>query len=1102
MSRLRWLWLLLLVPVAFGLARLRFDVEILDLLPGDSPVVQGLKLYQRNFSNARELVITIAAPSAEQAETTARQLAGTLKADARINAVITWQPPWQERPEQSTELIAALWLNQPPDQVAELTRRLAPDNLRPLLAGARERLATSFSAQDIGRTAYDPYGLMQLPAAASTGSGMFGDGQQLFASDDGRFRLVFVQARDDLKSYKECVKWLASVQAVVATWREREGLPAEVRIEFTGRPAFVAEIGGGMERDLAGPSLGTLAVIALLFYLAHRRIVPLLWLIALLVGTLAVTLALGGLVFGTLNVVSLGFASILLGLAEDFGIVLYQESRSHPELSVAEVRRLAMPGILWSALTCCGAFALLNLSGLPGLAQLGSLVACGVGVAAVVMLLFYLPPLCRNRPSALPRDASHSVVEARMTHPLPSRRAWFLTGAALMAALVALVVRPPAFDRSPDALKPKHSRAYAAVEEIKRRMASPAEPVWVLVEGRDEAEVARRLAVVEPALLQAASNRLIASFNLPTSLWPEPRHQAQNRPLLQSLVSRREELLRVAKAEGFTDNALVMTRAMFAAWDRALAQPGVHWPTNDASRWVLDKVFVRRPVELLALGMVYPQGKQRAVAGELFASLTAALPTEGVRVSGWELLGPTMAERVLDELPTVFLPILALVTLTLWLAFRSFKEMLLSLAAQVFSFLLLLLVMGVAGWRWNMMNLMALPLLLGMGVDFAVHTQLALRRHGGDTAAVRGSIGRALLLAGSTTVAGFGALMVSSNAGLSSLGKVCGVGILCALVTSVFLLPAWWTSLIGQTAKFPGENSSGSDRAPSRFYGPGAWRLALCCVRVLPAPVASGFARSLAVLYRVCAPRRCAIVVENLLPVFDGDRAAAEHAARRLFSQFARKLCDLWRYEGGASVNDLFGELTGWEHFQAAQSRGRGVLLVTPHLGNWEFGAPLLARRGVKLLVVTLAEPGEGLTAMRQAARARWGIETLVIGDNPFAFVEIIQRLETGATVALLMDRPPAASSVPVELFGRPFCASVAAAELARASGCALLPVYLPRVGDRYAAHIRPEVAYDRRALGDRDARRALTQQIMRAFEPAIRQHPDQWYHFVPVWSR
>ena len=58
---------------------------------------------------------------------------------------------------------------------------------------------------------------------------------------------------------------------------------------------------------------------------------------------------------------------------------------------------------------------------------------------------------------------------------------------------------------------------------------------------------------------------------------------------------------------------------------------------------------------------------------------------------------------------------------------------------------------------------------------------------------MRRTIGRALLLAGTTTVAGFGSLAFASNAGMASLGKVCGSGIACSMVIAVFLLPAWWS---------------------------------------------------------------------------------------------------------------------------------------------------------------------------------------------------------------------------------------------------------------------------------------------------------------------
>ena len=283
------------------------------------------------------------------------------------------------------------------------------------------------------------------------------------------------------------------------------------------------------------------------------------------------------------------------------------------------------------------------------------------------------------------------------------------------------------------------------------------------------------------------------------------------------------------------------------------------------------------------------------------------------------------------------------------------------------------------------------------------------------------------------------------------------------------------------------------------FYRSTFWRLGMGIAGQSPS-ACERMARFFADAFWRFSSRRREVVVQNLLPAVDNDRKKAEQCARTLYGEFARKLTDLWSYEGGRPLGKIFMEGSGWEYFLKAREEKKGILLLTPHLGNWEFGAPLLAEKGVKLLVITLAEPYGGLTELRQKARARWGIDTLVIGRDPFAFVEIIRRLEAGETVALLVDRPPASSAVEVTLFKRPFLASVAPAELARATGCTLLPVYLPRTDQGYEAHMLPPVSYERVELRAPLARQRLSQEIMTAFEPVIRTHLNQWFHFVPIW--
>jgi uncharacterized protein len=93
---------------------------------------------------------------------------------------------------------------------------------------------------------------------------------------------------------------------------------------------------------------------------------------------------------------------------------------------------------------------------------------------------------------------------------------------------------------------------------------------------------------------------------------------------------------------------------------------------------------------------------------------------------------------------------------------------------------------------------MALPLILGTGVDYSLFMQLALRRHGGSLAAARRSVGRALWLCGGAAVAGFGSLGFSSNAGMASLGQICAVGLAGNMLISIFLLPVWWKMLAGR----------------------------------------------------------------------------------------------------------------------------------------------------------------------------------------------------------------------------------------------------------------------------------------------------------------
>ncbi|HTH47680.1 MAG TPA: MMPL family transporter [Candidatus Limnocylindria bacterium] len=1082
MNRRRWIWVFGALLLVVGLARLRFDADIFNLLPGDLPAVRGLQLQQQNFSNARELLVTVQADDAETASGAAQSIAAHLAAQTNLVRSARWQPPWLEQPADAAENLAWLWLQQPPAEFAALAARLAATNLTAELNAARETLATSLDPQELGRRSYDPFGFTQIPAA-SAGAAGFDTGSGIFASADGTYRIVFVEPRRDRMNYREAGEWFAAVRAEVA----RAVIPLSrsapgLHVAYTGGPAFLSEISGGMESDLKSSVFTTVLVIAGLFWLAHRSWRPLGWLVVALLLTLALTLALGGLVFGTLNVVSLGFAAVLLGLTVDYGLVSYQEFVASPDKTPAEIRHEVAPGIGYSAATTAGTFLLLGLAGLPGLAQLGVLTALGLLVGAGVMLFFFLPMVARRRPT-------RGAVTAH-EHGTKFPAKLFPTGLLVLAVIAVLVWRgAPQITASADPLRPRQSAAYAAMDRLKLRLGRTNEPMWAVFSGGDITTVARQLGSAQTVLAAAKARGEVSSFDLPAGFWPRPDYATTNLALAVALAARADEFRTAAESAGFTPDSLGLMRGMLTAWRQARVNAASPWPTNSTARWLVSQFAARDAAGgWLALGVIQPAGD----SDHARTALAAALPA-GVLLTSWESLGSALLGHVARRV-TLLMGLIAIVLVgCLWLAFRHWREVALSFGALALSFSLLLAMMTLIGWSWNLLSLVALPLLLGSSVDSTIHVQLALRRHGPNLRALWGTTGKALLLCAGANIAGFGSLAWSSNMGLASLDLVCAVGVGCVFAVCVGLLPAWWQRLGGSPA------AGLPPKRASSLYGARIWGAGLWLGRALPKPVGNGLARLIAAAYVFVRPARFAVVVNNLLPVL-GDEAAARSAARRNFAEFARKLVDLWRYEAGGLAAEAVRAGEGWEHFAAAVSSGSGVLLVTPHLGNWEFGAPLLARSGVRPLVLTAPEPGGGLTEARVAARARQGIDTLVVGSDPFAFLEVIKRLQAGGVVALLVDRPPAPTRVEVEFFGRPFAASIAAAELARASGCVVLPVFILRDEQGHHADALPPLAYDRAALGDRAARIAFTGRLMRVFEPVIRAHPGQWFHFVPVW--
>ena len=229
-----------------------------------------------------------------------------------------------------------------------------------------------------------------------------------------------------------------------------------------------------------------------------------------------------------------------------------------------------------------------------------------------------------------------------------------------------------------------------------------------------------------------------------------------------------------------------------------------------------------------------------------------------------------------------------------------------------------------------------------------------------------------------------------------------------------------------------------------------------------------------------------------------------ENLCRRNIFNFGRMLSDYFCATRSTQkrIGALLTEWRGYEHIEAARARGKGAIIVTAHLGNWELGAMLLALRDLPMTIVTLQEPTNELSRWREDYRRRLGIRTITVGaDNTFAFLEMVNALRRNEFVAMLVDRPYDGTGSPVRFFGRETLFSTAPALLWQHTAATVLPAFtLQNERGGYVSFAEPPVEMAG-SVNPREALAQNTQRIATAFEAIIREHPGQWFNYVPIWK-
>lgn len=251
-------------------------------------------------------------------------------------------------------------------------------------------------------------------------------------------------------------------------------------------------------------------------------------------------------------------------------------------------------------------------------------------------------------------------------------------------------------------------------------------------------------------------------------------------------------------------------------------------------------------------------------------------------------------------------------------------------------------------------------------------------------------------------------------------------------------------------------------------------------------------------LYACTHPNRVAVVEKNL-KLLDANLGGRQ--ARRVYSEFAKTLADYF-YIGTRDANEavkIITQIDGEEHLHTAHKLGKGALIVTAHFGLFELGGLLTAQRGFPAAVLTYPEPSAELTTWRAAFRKRWNVDTLEVGTDSFAFLQIAERLRQGQFVAALIDRPHPTDSTPVSLPNGTVNFSSGILLLAAHGGVPVIPATMVRRSDgTYHAQIFPALTIEPRASRT-ETLRFYSQQIADTFLPVLCAYPEQWYQFVPL---
>ncbi len=198
-----------------GLTRLRFETDILEVLPRKLPSVEALKISQQHFDNDQQVALLLQGEE-EIFEEDVADLANILR-ERLAPARVLYKSEFEENPEAFGNALAEIWRYAPPADVLEMEERLLDEpSLSKHLEKVKTDIRDSFDQQKSTMAAYDPLGFLQHPAMLQ-----FLDNELSFQSDDGKSWIILIGSAEQTMDYHKHEAWLKRIRSAADDW---EGL--------------------------------------------------------------------------------------------------------------------------------------------------------------------------------------------------------------------------------------------------------------------------------------------------------------------------------------------------------------------------------------------------------------------------------------------------------------------------------------------------------------------------------------------------------------------------------------------------------------------------------------------------------------------------------------------------------------------------------------------------------------------------------------------------------------------------------------------------------------------------------------------------------------